>query len=185
MSVSLAAQGYGAGAGRACGRMGTRRGAARWADARAALTLAQQGAFPSTWTRRGPWRWAAVSAAPSSTGCCGRSRRLRRLGDRGRHCRCIQRRGCVSTRAPSPPPDYRFAIPALGNPSRDPAAFLRFSPLYDVHSLPPTLLIHTAADEIIPIDQAYALEAALRAPGFRWRRIITKTSATIFRSRKT
>jgi acetyl esterase/lipase len=63
------------------------------------------------------------------------------------------------------PDAYRFAIPAMGNPSRNPVALLEFSPLYDAGSLPPTLIIHTAADEIIPIEQAYAFEAALREAG--------------------
>jgi dipeptidyl aminopeptidase/acylaminoacyl peptidase len=31
--------------------------------------------------------------------------------------------------------------------------------------LPPTLLIHTAADRVLPIEQAYALEAAALAAG--------------------
>lgn len=61
------------------------------------------------------------------------------------------------------PPEYTYLIPALGPPNLYPLAFLRYSPVYTAAQLPPTLLIHTAADHIIPISQAYELEAALRA----------------------
>jgi len=60
------------------------------------------------------------------------------------------------------PPEYQYLIPALGAPNLYPLAFLRYSPVYTAAQLPPTLIIHTDADQIIPITQAYALEAALR-----------------------
>lgn len=61
------------------------------------------------------------------------------------------------------PPRYQFVIPALGQPNLFPLSFLRYSPVYTASQLPPTLIIHTGADRIIPIEQAYELEAALRA----------------------
>ncbi|MEZ4737634.1 MAG: carboxypeptidase regulatory-like domain-containing protein [Caldilineaceae bacterium] len=63
------------------------------------------------------------------------------------------------------PPEYTYLIPALGPPNLYPLAFLRYSPVYTAAQLPPTLIIHTDADRIIPISQAYDLEAALRAAG--------------------
>jgi acetyl esterase/lipase len=63
------------------------------------------------------------------------------------------------------PPEYTYLIPALGAPNLYPLDFLRYSPVYTAAGLPPTLIIHTAADRIIPIAQAYQLEAALRAAG--------------------
>ncbi|MCB0060955.1 MAG: carboxypeptidase regulatory-like domain-containing protein, partial [Caldilineaceae bacterium] len=56
------------------------------------------------------------------------------------------------------PPEYEYLIPALGAPNLYPLAFLRYSPVYTASELPPTLIIHTDADTIIPIAQAYALE---------------------------
>ncbi|MCX6047225.1 MAG: carboxypeptidase regulatory-like domain-containing protein [Chloroflexi bacterium] len=61
------------------------------------------------------------------------------------------------------PEQYKYLIPALGQPNLYPLEFLRFSPVYTAAQLPPTLIIHTAVDHVIPIDQAYQLEAALRA----------------------
>lgn len=63
------------------------------------------------------------------------------------------------------PPAYTYAIPALGPPHIYPQLFLSYSPVYTAGQLPPTLIVHTPADEITPIEQAYALEAALRAAG--------------------
>jgi len=59
------------------------------------------------------------------------------------------------------PPEYEFLIPALGRPNLHPLNFLRYSPIYTAQQLPPTLIIHTDADRIIPISQAYELEKAL------------------------
>jgi len=63
------------------------------------------------------------------------------------------------------PDPYRLVIPALGAANIYPVPFLRFSPVYSAAHLPPTLIIHTDADAIIPINQAYQLEAALRDAG--------------------
>jgi len=60
------------------------------------------------------------------------------------------------------PIGYEYAIPALGPPHIIPLTFLRYSPVYAASQFPPTLIIHTAADTVIPIQQAYELEAALR-----------------------
>jgi dipeptidyl aminopeptidase/acylaminoacyl peptidase len=63
------------------------------------------------------------------------------------------------------PPQYALLIPALGAPNLNPLLFLRYSPVYTASQLPPSLIIHTAADKVSPIDQAYQLEAALRIAG--------------------
>jgi acetyl esterase/lipase len=63
------------------------------------------------------------------------------------------------------PPQYALLIPALGAPNLNPLLFLRYSPVYTASQLPPSLIIHTAADKVSPIDQAYQLEAALRGAG--------------------
>jgi len=63
------------------------------------------------------------------------------------------------------PEPYTYLIPALGPPNLYPLAFLRYTPVYTAAQLPPTLIIHTDADRIIPISQAYDLEAALQAAG--------------------
>ena len=60
------------------------------------------------------------------------------------------------------PEQYRLVIPALGAANIYPLGFLRYAPVYTAAYLPPTLIIHTDADIIIPIEQAYELEAALR-----------------------
>lgn len=59
------------------------------------------------------------------------------------------------------PVGYELAIPALGLPNLYPLNFLRYSPEYAASELPPTLIIHTDADLIIPIEHAYEMEAAL------------------------
>lgn len=63
------------------------------------------------------------------------------------------------------PPEYKYLIPSLGPPHLYPLAFLRYSPVYAAAELPPTLLIHTDADLVIPIEQARQFEATLRAAG--------------------
>lgn len=63
------------------------------------------------------------------------------------------------------PPGYELAIPALGFADLFPLTFLSYSPVYTAGELPPTMVIHTAADHVTPIDQAYQLEAALKAAG--------------------
>ena len=59
-------------------------------------------------------------------------------------------------------PQYELVVPALGAPNIYPLLFLRYSPVYTAAQLPPTLIIHTAADKVTPIGQAYELETALR-----------------------
>jgi len=61
------------------------------------------------------------------------------------------------------PPPFELLVPALGPPNIYPLAFLMYSPVYIADELPPTMIIHTAADEILRIDQAYDLAAAVRA----------------------
>lgn len=63
------------------------------------------------------------------------------------------------------PERFRLVIPALGPANVYPLQFLYYSPVYTAAHLPPTMIIHTAVDQIIPIDQAYELEAALRSAG--------------------
>ena len=63
------------------------------------------------------------------------------------------------------PERFRYVIPALGPANIYPLPFLYFSPVYTASHLPPTLIIHTDVDRIIPIGQAYELEKALRAAG--------------------
>lgn len=63
------------------------------------------------------------------------------------------------------PERFRLAVPALGAPNLYPELFLRYSPVYTAAQLPPTLIIHTDADEVTPLDQALQLEAALAAAG--------------------
>mgnify|MGYP000964196061 CR=1 FL=1 len=63
------------------------------------------------------------------------------------------------------PPNYALLVPAFGLPNLYPLTFLRYSPVFVASELPPTLLIHTAADQVLPIAQAYALEAAAKAAG--------------------
>lgn len=61
------------------------------------------------------------------------------------------------------PPQYRLLIPALGPANLYPLAFLRYSPVYVASEFPPTMIVHTAADRIIPISQAEELEAQSRS----------------------
>ena len=63
------------------------------------------------------------------------------------------------------PPNYALLVPAFGLPNLYPLTFLRYSPVFVASELPPTLLIHTAADQVLPIAQAYELEAAAKAAG--------------------
>ncbi len=63
------------------------------------------------------------------------------------------------------PDRFRYVIPALGPANVYPLPFLYYSPVYTASQLPPTMIIHTDVDRIIPISQAYELEEALRAAG--------------------
>ncbi len=63
------------------------------------------------------------------------------------------------------PPNYELLVPAFGLPNLYPLTFLRYSPVFVAAELPPTLIVHTAADQVLPIAQAYALERAAKAAG--------------------
>lgn len=63
------------------------------------------------------------------------------------------------------PPPYDTAIAAMGRPDRDPAFFFAYSPVFFAEHLPPTLIVHMYADEVIPYNQALALDAAMTAAG--------------------
>lgn len=63
------------------------------------------------------------------------------------------------------PPPYDAAIAVLGRPDQDPAFFFAYSPVFFAERLPPTLIVHTYADEVIPYTQATALAAAMRSAG--------------------
>lgn len=63
------------------------------------------------------------------------------------------------------PEQFALVIPALGAANLYPLPFLRYSPVYTAAQLPPTLIIHTHVDDIIPVDQAEQLETALRKSG--------------------
>jgi hypothetical protein len=63
------------------------------------------------------------------------------------------------------PAPYDSAVAALGRPDRDPAFFYGFSPVFYADKLPPTFVIHTTNDEVIPANQAEALAAALQRAG--------------------
>ena len=63
------------------------------------------------------------------------------------------------------PERFRYLIPAMGPANLYPLPFLYFSPVYTASALPPTMIIHTDVDRIIPISQAYELEKELRDAG--------------------
>lgn len=63
------------------------------------------------------------------------------------------------------PPAYALVIPGLGQPNLAPLDLLRYSPVYSAGDLPPTQIIHTAADRILPIEQAFELAEALQDAG--------------------
>lgn len=63
------------------------------------------------------------------------------------------------------PPPYDTFVASLGRPDRHPEVFLKYSPAFFAGHLPPTLIIHTPADRVIPIDQAYRFAEALAQAG--------------------
>jgi fermentation-respiration switch protein FrsA (DUF1100 family) len=63
------------------------------------------------------------------------------------------------------PPKYATAIASLGRPDRYPEIYLGYSPVYHAEHLPPTLVVHTTADEVIPPNQAERFGEALAAAG--------------------
>lgn len=136
------------------------------ADARVAFELARQGAFGAQ---------VDASRAVALGGSFSSAILHRFLDDVGDQMRAWVTVGGISDAFSGTaafyagqleiPPQYELLIPALGLPNLYPLTFLRYSPVYTAAQLPPTLIIHTAVDRVIPIDQAYRLEAALRAAG--------------------
>ncbi|RME84091.1 MAG: hypothetical protein D6775_06485 [Caldilineae bacterium] len=63
------------------------------------------------------------------------------------------------------PPPYDLAIASMGSPDRDPAFFLAYSPAFWARHHPPTYIMHTYEDEVIPYNQAQRLAAALAEAG--------------------
>jgi hypothetical protein len=63
------------------------------------------------------------------------------------------------------PPQYKYAIPSMGFANVRTLDILRLSPVYTAARLPRTMIIHTSADEVIPIAQAKELEQAAREAG--------------------
>ncbi len=61
------------------------------------------------------------------------------------------------------PPALGYALAALGTADVKPDNFMRFSPVYTAEVMPPTLLLHTQADTMVPIQQSQEYAAALRA----------------------
>jgi len=63
------------------------------------------------------------------------------------------------------PPPYDMAVASMGRPDNDPGFFLAYSPAFWAEHLPPTLIIHTYEDEVIPYNQAIRMAEALAAAG--------------------
>jgi hypothetical protein len=63
------------------------------------------------------------------------------------------------------PEMHNLAIPSLGMPNLFPLPFLRYSTVYAAGELVPTFVIHTVADEVTRVEQAYDLQAAMEAAG--------------------
>lgn len=135
-------------------------------DARVALALARAGAFsPAVGVNRAVAMGGSFSSAVLA-------RLLRASGDDLAGWVTVGGLADAFTAArdfyagsitvPSP---YEWLVPAFGSPNLYPLPFLMYSPVYSAGELPPTMIIHTAADKILPIDQAYDLEAAVRRAG--------------------
>ena len=60
---------------------------------------------------------------------------------------------------------HEAAVAALGRPDRVPEFYLQHSPAFHAEHLPPTLVIHTTADEVVPYNQSLRLDEALTAAG--------------------
>jgi hypothetical protein len=60
---------------------------------------------------------------------------------------------------------HEQAVAALGRPDRVPEFYLQHSPAFHAEHLPPTLVIHTTADEVVPYNQSLRLDEALTAVG--------------------
>lgn len=59
------------------------------------------------------------------------------------------------------PSPYDTFVASLGRPDRHPEIYLAASPAYFADHLPPTLIIHTHADRVIPVEQAVRFADAL------------------------
>jgi acetyl esterase/lipase len=173
VSVAFAAQGFTVLAISPAAARGVEMGAHAF-DARIALALVEQGAFgPDTATvGEGTPRVVVLGGSFSSAIVY---RLLRGLRAEGRPATgWITVGGSADAFSGAAdfyagrlaiPPQHADAIPALGLPRLQPLAFLRYSPVFLAAELPPTLIVHTAADEVVPLAQAQELEAALRAAG--------------------
>ncbi len=135
-------------------------------DVRAALALAQSGALGG---EVGDNRPVAMGGSYSSAIL---ARLVRRAGDRlggwvsvGGLANAFDGAADYYAGKLVMPPNFELLVPAFGLPNLYPLTLLRYSPVFVAAELPPTLLIHTAADRVLPIEQAYELEAAARAAG--------------------
>ena len=63
------------------------------------------------------------------------------------------------------PPKYATAIAALGRPDRYPEIYLGYSPAFHAAHMPPTFVVHTTSDEVIPYNQAQRFADALTDEG--------------------
>jgi dipeptidyl aminopeptidase/acylaminoacyl peptidase len=63
------------------------------------------------------------------------------------------------------PARYQDALAAMGRPDRDPAFFLGLSPAYQAQHMPPCLIAHTYADEVVPYSQSQRFAQALQDAG--------------------
>ncbi|NOZ27614.1 MAG: prolyl oligopeptidase family serine peptidase [Chloroflexi bacterium] len=59
------------------------------------------------------------------------------------------------------PPPYDAAIAAIGRPDRHPERFMQYSPAFFARHMPPTLVVHTTADRVIPYNQSVRFAQAL------------------------
>jgi pimeloyl-ACP methyl ester carboxylesterase len=63
-------------------------------------------------------------------------------------------------------PDWHAdTVAALGRPDRYPEFYVGYSPTFHAGQLPPVLIVHTYADEVIPYNQSLRLAEALTAVG--------------------
>ena len=63
-------------------------------------------------------------------------------------------------------PDWHAAaVAALGRPDRVPDFYMQHSMTFHAAHLPPTLVVHTTADKVIPYNQSLRLDEALTAAG--------------------
>jgi acetyl esterase/lipase len=63
------------------------------------------------------------------------------------------------------PERFQFAVASLGRPDRDPAFLMQYSPAFFARHMPPTLVVHTPADRVIPSSQSVRFAQALADAG--------------------